>query len=64
MLLDLAIGRPAGISSNLDGLDLSVVAGLNADLFTFFAFLGIEEHVPRTRILRHGAESITAFARA
>ena len=46
MLFDLAISWSAGISSNLDGLDLSVVAGLDADLFTFFAFLCIEEHVP------------------
>jgi hypothetical protein len=38
VLLNLAISRSAGISSNLDGLDLSVVAGLNADLFTIFAF--------------------------
>ena len=46
MLLDLAICRFTRISSHLDGLDLRVVAGLDADLFTFFAFFGIEEHVP------------------
>jgi len=46
MLLDLAISWSARTSSDLDGLDFRVVAGLDADLFTFFAFFGIEEHVP------------------
>ena len=64
VLLDLTIGWFAGISSNSDWLDLSVVAGLNADLFTILAVLEIEEHVPWTRILRQGAESITALTRA
>ncbi len=46
VLLDLAIRWFPRISSHLDGFDLRVVAGLDADLFTFFAFFGIEEHVP------------------
>ena len=64
VLLDLAIGWYAGISSNSDWLDLSVVAGLNADLFTVLAVLDIEETPSWTRILRRGAASITALARA